>query len=68
MSSFYYVPTADKTLTSVKSTVLAAGVSLLFVYIVNPHWLKIHYSFQFIVTFVLEREEKDRNRIKQKLL
>jgi uncharacterized membrane protein required for colicin V production len=34
MSSFYYVPTADKTLSSVKSSVLAAGVSLLFVYIV----------------------------------
>jgi len=34
MSSSYYVPTADKSLGSVKSTVLATGVAFLFVYLV----------------------------------
>ena len=34
MSSFYIVPTTDKSLGSVKSSVLAAGISLLFMYLV----------------------------------
>lgn len=34
MSSYYTVPTTDKSLGSVKSTVLATGVSLLFIYLV----------------------------------
>lgn len=33
--SSYYVPTANKSLGSVKSTVLAVGVSFLFAYLVT---------------------------------
>ena len=40
MSSSYYVPTTDKSLGSVKSSVLAVGVSLLFVYLVALHPLR----------------------------
>lgn len=28
----------------------------------------MHYGFQILVTFVVDREEKEKNRIKQKLL
>ena len=35
MSYFYVVPTANKSLDSVRSTVLATGVSLLFMYLVS---------------------------------
>lgn len=34
MSTYYIVPTSDKSLSSVKSTVLATGVAFLFVYLV----------------------------------
>jgi hypothetical protein len=34
MSSFYVVPSSGGTVASVKSTVLASGVALLFVYLV----------------------------------
>lgn len=29
---------------------------------------QVHYGFQALVTFVLDREEKEKNKIKQKLL
>lgn len=45
MSTFYTVPTADKSIASVKSTVLATGVSLLFMYLVRMH------SFRFTMAF-----------------
>jgi hypothetical protein len=35
MSSYYFVPTADKSISSVKGSVLAVGVSFLFVYLVS---------------------------------
>jgi hypothetical protein len=35
LTAYYTVPTADKTVGSVKSAVLAVGVSLLFLYLVN---------------------------------
>ena len=34
MSTYYTVPTADGSVSSVKSSVLATGVALLFVYLV----------------------------------
>jgi hypothetical protein len=36
MSTYYVVPTTDKSLSSVKSTVIASGISLLFMYLVLP--------------------------------
>jgi len=30
--------------------------------------MQIHYAFQIVVTFALELEDKERNRVKQKLL
>lgn len=33
---YYTVPTSDKSISSVRGAVLAAGVSLLFLYLVNP--------------------------------
>lgn len=36
MSTYYIVPTSDKSLSSVKSTVLATGVAFLFAYLVHP--------------------------------
>ena len=35
MSTYYIVPTSDKSLSSVKSTVLATGVAFLFAYLVH---------------------------------
>jgi hypothetical protein len=41
MSSYYTVPVKDGTISSVKSSVLAAGVSLLFLYIVRLGALRL---------------------------
>ena len=68
MSSSYFVPTSDKSLSSVKSTVLATGVAFLFVYLVRDVLTQCHYAFHAIVTFVIDMEDKDRNKVKQKLL
>lgn len=42
----YTVPTTDKSISSVKNAVLAAGVSLLFLYLVTHHPLRSTSSFR----------------------
>ena len=66
--SSYLVPTTDTSLSSVKSTVLATGVAFLFCYLVHSFPIQCHYAFHIIVTFVIDLEDKERNKVKQKLL